>query len=241
MTEPSRAEWLRYANWAMLGLAAVLTLTLLAGAISRPMAHRRADALADRLAPPKTKAKPEPVAKSEDDTGKTAKPDSKKPATKPKESEAAKAQREADEALVKAILKRSIFTVKKTKSFSAKLTGVLGDQGIFNGSQLVKVGASVGGGKLLQLGPDWAEVEFEGKKIKQWVFGAGGSASPSTPTAGGKPSAPAAAKSRGQVPPGFKLTPEKIERFKQMPAEQRQQAFERMPPEIAEQLKKAIQ
>jgi hypothetical protein len=41
-------------------------------------------------------------------------------------------------------------------------------------------------------------------------------------------------------PPGFKVSPEMIERFKQLPPEIRAKAMQNMPPAIREQLQKAM-
>ena len=204
----------------------------------------------DEPKPDKPKVGKKPTTgESSEDKGKP-KPDKPQPgkteSDKPKPNGATPEVNPDDEA-VKRIVARSMFCPHPPKAFGAKLTGVLGDSAIFNNSQLVKVGGDVGGGKLLQLGPDWAEVEFEGKKIKQWVFGAAGAPSPGGAPPG-PPGMPPGARGgmrrhgrppRG-MPPVFQLTPEMIEQFKQMPPEHRDRAMQSMPPEMAEKLKQAM-
>jgi hypothetical protein len=51
-----------------------------------------------------------------------------------------------------------------------QLTGVLGDQAIFNGGMVLKTGQSAGEMKILQVGPNWVEVEKSGKQQKLYVF-----------------------------------------------------------------------
>jgi len=162
------------------------------------------------------KAQPDKPDKTQPDKPDKTQPD-KPDEAKPKKPtpEKAKPAVNPDDETVKRIVARSMFCPVKPKAFSAKLTGVIGDAAIFNGSQLVVVGGSVGGGKLLEIGADWVEVEFEGNKQKQWVFGKGGGPSPPGapgPPAGAAPSprggrgAMRGGRSRGGMPPGFELT-----------------------------------
>lgn len=51
-----------------------------------------------------------------------------------------------------------------------QLTGVLGDEAVFNGGTMLKVGQSAGDMKILTIGPDWVEVETNGQTRKLWVF-----------------------------------------------------------------------
>jgi hypothetical protein len=51
-----------------------------------------------------------------------------------------------------------------------QLTGVLGDQAIFNGGMLLKAGQSAGEMKILEIGPNWVQVEKAGKQQKLYVF-----------------------------------------------------------------------
>ena len=51
-----------------------------------------------------------------------------------------------------------------------QLTGVLGDQAIFNGAMMIKAGQSAGDMKVLSVGPNWITVEKDGQEQKLWVF-----------------------------------------------------------------------
>lgn len=147
------------------------------------------------------------------------------------------------------ITKRNIFSPPQPpKQFKGKLIGVLGDSALFQDKQMVKVGEQYQGAKVTQIGPDWAELEFEGKPVRLSVFGGdsgGGGQPPSMPSPrrsmspDGPPGAvmaPSSAPSR----PGRSSTaipPEAIEQFKKMSPEERQRALPSAPPEILEQLK----
>ena len=230
----------------MLASAAVLTVTAAVSCITRSFAHGNVQSLVENLAPV------EEVKADQTDPGKDKpapdKPEGDKPKPDKPKPEQAKPKANPDDEVVKRIVERSLFCPKPTKAFGAKLTGVLGDMAIFNNSQLVPVGGDVGGGKLVQMGADWVEIEFDGKKSKHWVFGASGTppspgAGPAPPGAPGPPGGRRAMRGgrrRGGMPPDGKLTPEMIEQFKKMPPEHRQRALEHMPAEIAEQLKKAM-
>ncbi len=145
------------------------------------------------------------------------------------------------------ISKRHMFSPDPPKK-SFSLTGVLGDEAYFDGQgKGYKVGQSYKGAKINEIGPDWVQVEIEGGSRKLQVWGAGSTPSPSGPpmppsvTAAG-PSAGVSAsppRTRG-MPSGFKLTPEMVEQFKQMPAEVRKRALEQMPAEVRETLEKAL-
>jgi len=92
------------------------------------------------------------------------------PGKKVADKEDDKAKKNPDDERAQRITQRNIFAPPKPKGFRGQLTGILGDRAIFNGSQSGKVGENVMGAKILDLGPDWAEIEFEGKKQKLWVF-----------------------------------------------------------------------
>ena len=82
-----------------------------------------------------------------------------------------------------------------------QLTGVLGDQAIFNGSVMLKVGQSAGEMRILEIGPNWVQVETNGQQQKLFVFQSGMSSSPS-PAAGPPRSVPSGARrSAGAAPP----------------------------------------
>jgi len=145
------------------------------------------------------------------------------------------------------ISKRHVFSPDPPKK-SLSLTGVLGDEAYFDGqSKGYKVGQSYKGAKITQIGPDWVQVEIDGKPQKLHVWGAGSVPSPSGPSvppsvraAATPPGVPARPPPTRGMPAGFKLTPEMIEQFKQMPAEVRKRALERMPAEVREKLQKAL-
>ncbi len=62
-----------------------------------------------------------------------------------------------------------------------QLTGVLGDQAIFNGSMMLKVGQSAGDMKILAIGPNWVQVQSNGQEQKLFVFQSPMSSSPPPP------------------------------------------------------------
>ena len=76
---------------------------------------------------------------------------------------------------------RSLFAPKSPPKFGGKLTGVLGDRAIFNGAKLAGRGEKIMGATVKDLGPDWVDLEFEGKTFRQWVFGERAGASKSAP------------------------------------------------------------
>jgi hypothetical protein len=67
------------------------------------------------------------------------------------------------------INERNIFMPPKPKGFRGQVAGVLGDSALING-QLYKVGQSVAGATIKAIGPDWVEIEFEGKTSVKRVF-----------------------------------------------------------------------
>jgi hypothetical protein len=103
------------------------------------------------------------------------------------------------------IAKRNLFSPPRPKpQFTAKLLGVLGDQAIFHGGKLLKIGQSIAGAKLTKIGPDWVEVLWEGKPKRLTIFtgapgGGPGRPTPGRPTPGGPPAPPSA---RPGPPPG---------------------------------------
>ncbi len=163
-----------------------------------------------------------------------------------------KKEKSAQEIQADKIAKRHIFSIEKPKGLSLKLMGILGDVVYFQGENKgFELGQSHKGAKIKQIGPDWVELEFEGKDKKLYVFTADKGGGPSrTSGPGGK--GPAAGRSgplgaggrRGRGPrgmgQGFELTPEMIERFKSMPPEMRQRILERMPAEMREKIEKEL-
>ncbi len=116
--------------------------------------------------------------------------------------------------------------MEKTKKFSLKLMGILGELVYFQKENKgFTVGQSHKGAKIKRIGPDWVELEFDGKEKKLYVFVDGKGGGPSKPPGpGGMPSRPSSGR-RGRGPgrmgPGVEPTPEMIERFKKMAAERR--------------------
>ncbi|WP_432800070.1 hypothetical protein [Poriferisphaera sp. WC338] len=69
--------------------------------------------------------------------------------------------------------KRDIFNPVPSKGFKGQLEGILGNRAYFNGGQNGKIGEQVMGAKIIDLGADWVEIEFDGNKRTLWVWGAG--------------------------------------------------------------------
>jgi hypothetical protein len=134
---------------------------------------------------------------------------------------------------------RNIFAGPK-KPWQAQLVGVLGDLAFFENGPGLKVGETHNGAKITKIGPDWVELDIDGKTQKVQVFTGGPSAG--GPSPGGPP--PGVVMRSGPMPSGppgdFKVSPEMIERFKQLPPEVREKAMQNMPPNIREQLMKAM-
>lgn len=146
--------------------------------------------------------------------------------------------------MVERIIKRNIFSPREQPpQFQTKLTGVLGDEAMFENNQTIKVGGVINGAKLTKINGDSVELEFQGQIITvQIAFGPGGPGGP--PGRGGPPSmggGPVVVRSGGPIlPPSPKemtVTPEMIEQFKKLPPEQRQKALEQMPPEMRDKLR----
>lgn len=215
--------FLRVAKLSVLALAVLLSVLSIVALASRHGEHREVSALIERYS--KTNREQE---KARD----------------PKESKKGKSPQDEQ---VKRINTRNIFSAAKKKSFSAKLLGILGDWAVFAPDKLVKVGESISGAKVKEIGPDWVALEYEGKPKKLFVFGSTGEASgPSRPGRPSMPSAPpgmpegamvvSPGRSGRAMPPGFEVTPEMIEKFKQLTPEQREKALSRMPPEVRAKL-----
>jgi len=78
---------------------------------------------------------------------------------------------------------RNVFSPPRpTGQFSGKLIGVLGNQVLMQDNKLVSVGEMYQNGKLLRVGPDWAEFEVDGKSVNVPVNGSqGGPGGPGGP------------------------------------------------------------
>jgi hypothetical protein len=249
---------------AALGLTTASVAALLGRGEERRQVQEVVNRYAEEMAPPAgPKADPKGDPQTNPAKGEPSKADRGKASTGPagpggpRGGDAQKPKTPLDEQ-VERIAKRHVFSPTPPKQkLSAKLVGVAGSLAFFAGSpDGFAVGGSFNGVKVLAIGPDWAEVEFEGSRQKLEVFAAspeggppgGAMAGPSGPPmppgaqpAGGPP--PGAVRAGGgarEMPPGFKLTPEMIEQFKKMPPEQQKQALDSMPEELREQLKKAL-
>jgi hypothetical protein len=110
------------------------------------------------------------------------------------------------------------------KRFALKLVGLLGDMAIFSAGgseQSAKVGGQVAGAKVLAVGPDFCEIEFDGKKqtlrFAPGVPGGGGPSGPSPGRRGGPPpvvpgkAAPAPAPAAVRLPPGIENLPAAVQ------------------------------
>jgi len=131
---------------------------------------------------------------------------------------------------------RNVFTGPK-KPWSAQLVGVLGELAFFQGGGGLKVGENYNGAKITKIGPDFVELEVDGKTQTVYVF-AGGSGSPGGPPSGGSPMRPGMTPTG--PPPNFQLTPQMIEQFRSLPPDVRAKAMQNMPPNLREQLMKAM-
>lgn len=75
-----------------------------------------------------------------------------------------------EDPFAKAVAERNVFAPPKPTGFRGKLTAVLGDMVVFNDTQTGSVGDTVMGAKVIAVGTNWVEIEFEGKTIRQQVF-----------------------------------------------------------------------
>lgn len=91
------------------------------------------------------------------------------------------------------VSQRNIFSPPRPEGFQGRVVGILGDEVFFEGARTARVGDEFQGAKILAIGPDWVEIEFEGKEQRIAVFdGRGG---------GDRPSA-GERRGRGGRPPG---------------------------------------
>lgn len=131
----------------------------------------------------------------------------------------------------------------KPKSWSVKLTGVLGDKAYFaENNQGLAAGQDINGAKILQIGPDCVQIEREGRQQWLYVFeGGGGPPAMAMPGGGSRPLMIPAGARLMPVPSGpIVLPPGAIEQFKSMPPEMREKVLQQAPPEIKEQILKAM-
>ncbi len=237
MTIP-KDKLLRTGQLTLAGLAVLLTVSSIAALASRNEGDEEAESLINRYAIMigVDQADADPNAKDQPTT------EAKTPATDQSKKGAKPPAKSPQDEQVDRICKRNLFVPAPPKnSFKSKLAAVLGNQAYFHGNGSgYKVGKDYKGAKIKQIGPDWVEIEFEGKTKKLHVFGPGGGGP--SPSPGGPSGGPPGAMRSGRRGRGgdMEITPQMLEMFKRMPAEHRQKALESMPPEMKEKLTKAL-
>lgn len=208
---PARAAWL-----GLLGTATLLSVAALASLASRTVPQAR---LAELVADYRPSAA-----------------DPSAPAHRPRADSAVQDR----SATVEQVSKRSLFAPPAGPKKPPAPLAVMGDQAVFPQDEWVKVGGEFQGCKLLRIGPDWVELEVEGKPMRLSVFapqeGQQGLAA-AQPTAPGPPGPPGQRDDRGRRfgRGPFTPTPEMIERFRAMPPDQRERILQDMPPEVRAQ------
>ncbi|MFP4143619.1 MAG: hypothetical protein ACOCTI_05840 [Phycisphaeraceae bacterium] len=114
---------------------------------------------------------------------------------------------------VKLIGEQNPFAPPEDKSFKGRLTSVVGDKALFNDSQLAGVGEDALGAKVLTLGADWVQIEYDGQKRTLWVFGEREGAGPDAEAEQAGPAGEGGSK---------EISPKMLERLKKLPPERRQ-------------------
>ena len=161
------------------------------------------------------------------------------------------------DALVKQVTDRHLFNPPPGKdTISGKLRGILGDKALFGGKWL-GVGDTFMDAKILEIGPDWVEYEYEGKTGREWVFVAreqkgeptnmkqakkrkrreSRSASKEEPTEAASEADTESQPNRGAA---RSVPSEMIERLRQMTPQQREAVLERMPDELRDRVKESL-
>jgi hypothetical protein len=138
------------------------------------------------------------------------------------------------------------------QGFQGQLTGVLGDQAVF-GNQFVGVGENVMGATLKAIGPDWAEIEFEGKTQRLSLFDSAlqGGGPSGLPAGMGSMRAmrggPGERPQRGERGPrgrprdgDMPRSDRNLETLRQMDPETRERILNSMPPETADQIRSQL-
>lgn len=226
-------RYARAVQWGLLGAVCLLGVLAIFTYALRAAQHGQVAGLIEKYRNSGEAAKPDDEAGEDAKDNKNAK-DKKGPkkAKPPKDPQ------------VERITQRGIFSPPKTKAtFKAELIGVIGDAAIFKDGKIVKVGETYKNAKVIQIGADFVEVQFEGKPIKLAVFGGKPGAPPGAPP-GGR-TMPGRAAPRGvRVAAGApKLPPEiikkMVERLKSLPPEQRERAMARMPAEYRKYIEQA--
>lgn len=212
---PARAAW-----FGLVGAAALLSVLSLVSLASRPTASGELLGLAEEVRAPQQEGA-----------------DSSASARRPRGASTARADSQA----VEQVSKRNLFAPPAGPKKPPPPIAVLGDQAVFPNNEWVKVGAEYQGCKLLATGPDWVELEVDGKPLRLSVFapregrpteGQAGQPTPEQPTPSEE--RPERGPRFGGRP--FTVTPEMIERFRSMPPARRERILENMPPEIRQQI-----
>ena len=217
---PARAAWL-----GLVGAAALLSMLSLVSLASRPTESNALMKLLEQVRAPQAQST-----------------DSSAQARRPRVPSGAR----EDTQTVDQVSKRNLFAPPAGPKKPPSPIAVLGDQAVFPNNEWVKVGQEYQGCKLLRIGPDWVELEADGKPLRLSVFAqAEGGTQPEATLAG-----LAAGPTPGQQGPSggggpgrrffggrpFTVTPDMIERFRAMPPDRRERILENMPPEIRQQI-----
>ncbi len=233
---------LRIGRLVLLALVVMLTVACVMALADRGAGHREITDLLDRY----TATLKADSSGKDDDKEKDQSKDKPKGGKKPNQTKSPQDEQ------VERICKRHVFSPDQPNKLP-NLIGVLGNEAFFGGEKGekgkkgYKVGEIYKGVKIKEIGPDWVEVEFEGKPKKLYVFSGEdvGPSSPSGPSSHMPPGVRAvpnggATQRTRMMPPGFEVTPEMIEKFKSLSPEKRKQALERMPAEFREKIEKAL-
>lgn len=208
-----RSQAQRLGEYAVLVLAALLTAWLLVAVIWRAAGSGDYAQLATRL---EQQHQQEPESNGEESTPQKSDKDKPKEKDKPKDKAAETKEPSVADEQVKRITERSLFAPVPKKTLGARLIGVLGNEAFFAGGKSAKVGGQIGGAKVVALGPDWVDLEWEGKTIKQWVF------SPR--------------KLPPKMPEGYVVPPDIIERAIKLSAQKIKKVLARLPQPIQDQI-----
>jgi len=157
--------------------------------------------------------------------------------------------------MVEAVDDAPLFGPPEPTGFQGRLTGTIGDQAIFNGRQLTSVGDAYRGAEVLEVGPDWVRIKFEGEEKQLWTFGQrqladseaddrpgddGDPAARQRPQRGPRPSAASGSTDTAQRESGSgspHVSKRLIRHLNQLSPEQRRQAMEKLPDEVADQVR----
>ena len=237
------------AQYAVVVFAGALTVWLIVVFINRSVGYHAFQELAIRLekvVPQETNAEKEVEKEAEKETEKEAGKEetaSESEKAEPASNDAATTdpQQSVLDEQVAHITGRSVFVAIKPKKLSAKLVGVLGEEAIFAGNKYAKVGGNIDGAKVKALGPDWVDLEWEGKTIKQWVFGPRKLAS--GPEKGGEKKQPEESGNTFRslkIPENFQPSTRLLDRLNEATPDVSEAFFERIPPQLAEQIKEHL-